>query len=227
MNFGPQWRISGVTFQRNSVWPWPGGSFGWTGLPSGPACGRNAGVGIESIEVQRLAHGFKIGRGKLWHRVAKSFQAIFRISAKDNGIGIPARIPSVLDLHGGLAARLDVFGFVGDGIAKPADRSPSDVRLLFRAGSNRLNSQAMREQSMMRRQQDFVEAKLQPRRMLADRMPEVQKALRFVESDPTVDTVGETIHNDFDVVGRTISDYLDSASHRVRKAHRGNPNERA
>ena len=47
----------------------------------------------------------------------------------------------------------------------------------------------MREQSVMRRQQDFVEAKLQPWRMLADRMPEVQKALGFVECDPTIDTV--------------------------------------
>ena len=47
-----------------------------------------------------------------------------------------------------------------------------------------------------------MEAELQTRGVIADRMPEVQKALRFVESDPMVDAVGETVHNDFDVVGK-------------------------
>ena len=47
----------------------------------------------------------------------------------------------------------------------------------------------MRQQRVVRRQQDFVQTEFQSWRMLADRMPEVQKTLRFVEGDPMVDAI--------------------------------------
>ena len=121
--------------------------------------------------------------------------------AENNRIRVPTRVPSVLDLHCGAATRLDVFGFVGDGIAEPADRRPTDERLLLCARSDRLNSQAMREQGVMSRKQDFVQAELHARGVLADGMPEVEKALRFIQGDPMVDAVGKPIHDHLHVVG--------------------------
>ena len=46
-----------------------------------------------------------------------------------------------------------------------------------------------------------MQAEFQPWRMLANRMPEVQKTLRFVEGDPMVNAISETVHDDFNVVG--------------------------
>src|ERR1700688_2764058 len=56
---------------------------------------RNARVGIEAIEIQRLTHSFQVGGRELWHGVAEGLEAVLRIKAKNNRIRIPARIPSV------------------------------------------------------------------------------------------------------------------------------------
>ena len=59
----------------------------------------------------------------------------------------------------------------------------------------------MRKQCVMGRQQDFVQSEFQTWCMLADRVPEMEKTLRFIKGDPMVDAIGETIHDNFNIVG--------------------------
>jgi hypothetical protein len=74
------------------------------------------------------------------------------------------------------------------------------MNMLLAQSTSRLDSQSMREQGVMRRQQHLVQAELQARGMIADEVAKMKEALGLIERDPMVDAVGKTIHDDFHVV---------------------------
>ena len=144
-----------------------------------------AGVNIYAVEIERLLDCRHLRRGKFRNRAAVNAQPVFRIISEDDGIGIPGIAPQILgrNRHHRAPRCFDVCGIIRRRIGGRTDRSPADRRRSFGVGPNGLHRHSVREQTMVRREQDLGQFQPNPRRVTVARsrhVAEIDEALRLV-----------------------------------------------
>ena len=161
---------------------------------------RIAEINILAIDVDRLTDDLHIIIGNLGQVLLKVNEELFRILSEDDRIRPPCRIPCPCAFlrysEVGLSCSLNIFRLVRCGKCDTRCRSIADVQRLSRVCSQLLDSTSVCLQSIVGHEKRLAVGKLQPRSVDAFRETQADEALRLIDGEEILDTVGEAFRYD-------------------------------
>ena len=157
---------------------------------------------------------------------AVKFQTVCRILSQEDGVHPPGVVPDVfvedgivpdvlvardvvsdgliIDGKHRFSSRINIFQTVGCRRTDHTHRRQTNPAFCFRIGANCLHHLTVRQQRIVCSSQYIRKSQFIARCMRADMVSVVNKNLRFVDSHPICDAVGQLLYDHFGIIGKPI-----------------------